>query len=192
MSVIVVEKRHHTRFFAPSVDMTYRTNKGLNGNVKPGLVVEKVITYPQNKDGFQDFFLQSHVALAGTAKSARYTVLRNDNSMGLSFRKIQEITFAFCYSYARATKGVSYASPTYYADRFCDRAARYLASWKDEHAEKVKEFAPTDDEKKDPNDPKRLAYKQRVCNEIAGDATWCPNGREVPWHTRLDDVMFYL
>jgi eukaryotic translation initiation factor 2C len=31
-----------------------------------------------------------------------------------------------CYTYCRATTGVSYATPTYYADRLCDRARLFL------------------------------------------------------------------
>jgi eukaryotic translation initiation factor 2C len=31
-----------------------------------------------------------------------------------------------CYAYCRSTTGVSYASPTYYADRLCDRGRLYI------------------------------------------------------------------
>jgi eukaryotic translation initiation factor 2C len=34
-----------------------------------------------------------------------------------------------CYTYVRATLGVSYSSPAYYADRLCDRGRCYLRSF---------------------------------------------------------------
>ena len=35
-------------------------------------------------------------------------------------------THELCYTYIRATLGVSYASPAYYADRLCDRGRAYI------------------------------------------------------------------
>ncbi|KAK4557036.1 hypothetical protein LTR86_006017 [Recurvomyces mirabilis] len=214
MTVIVVGKRHNTRFFAPSDDMTYADKFGKapknglndynlqrrgakdirlyknaeNGNIKPGLLVENVITYPQNGDGVQDFFLQSHAALAGTARSAHYVVLRNDVGMQLSFQKIQQLTHAFCYNYARATKGVSYAAPAYYADRLCDRAAKYMMQWLNENENK--RWEPTEEEKDE--DDKLLAFRWRVAQDISNDMRWKPGGRENPWSAALAMVMFYL
>lgn len=34
--------------------------------------------------------------------------------------------FKICYAYVRATLGVSYVSPTCYADRLCERGRTYL------------------------------------------------------------------
>lgn len=34
-----------------------------------------------------------------------------------------------CYTYVRATVGVSYASPAYYADRLCERGRAYLKNF---------------------------------------------------------------
>ncbi|EME87368.1 uncharacterized protein MYCFIDRAFT_15080, partial [Pseudocercospora fijiensis CIRAD86] len=126
VSAIVVGKRHHTRFFSRNDAMSYRDKPGgpINGNIKPGLVVDQVITQTGIAGAFPDFFLQSHAALRGTAKSAHYVVICNDNAIPMS--DIQNITHAFCYDYARATKGVSYCAPAYYADRLCDRAHKYL------------------------------------------------------------------
>lgn len=71
-----------------------------------------------------DFFLQSHHAIQGTAIPTHYIVLANE--MGLSDAQIQEITWKMCYTYVRATVGVSYAPPAYYADRLCERGRVYL------------------------------------------------------------------
>ena len=137
LTFIVVGKRHHTRFYACTEEDTYSDTRGplpsngqtkLNGNLKPGLVVDAVITRPpeNERDKTFDFFLQSHAALKGTARSAHYTVLEND---GLSVDEIQEFTYAFCHNVIRSTTSVSYAGPAYYADRLCDRGAHYLRGY---------------------------------------------------------------
>lgn len=69
ITCIVVEKRHHTRFYPSKVQDADRSY-----NVKPGLVVDSVITHPY----CFDFYLQSHAAVKGTARSAHYVLLRND------------------------------------------------------------------------------------------------------------------
>ena len=55
-----------------------------NGNCKPGTLVDTAITSPY----FQDFYLQSHDGIKGTAKSAHYFVLENE--MGKPERVWQE------------------------------------------------------------------------------------------------------
>ncbi|KAK3058482.1 hypothetical protein LTR09_000046 [Extremus antarcticus] len=117
MTFVVVGKRHNTRFY-PSRAADYV--KPPNDNVKTGLVVDQVITHPYH----MDFYLQSHLPLKGTGRSAHYFPLRNE--MALSAQQLHEITNNFCYIYARATRGVSYCAPAYYADRLCDRARCYL------------------------------------------------------------------
>lgn len=80
ITCMVVGKRHHTRFFPKSQKDADRSN-----NVKPGLVVDSVITHPY----CFDFFLQSHTAVKGTARSAHYFLLRND--MKLDAKQLQEL-----------------------------------------------------------------------------------------------------
>lgn len=62
-----------------------------NGNLKPGLIVDEVITRPPCDDTF-DFFLQSHAALQGTARSAHYSVLVKGD---LSVDQIQSLVSIF-------------------------------------------------------------------------------------------------
>lgn len=159
-----------------------------NGNIIPGLLVDKVITYPPNPDNFEDFYLQSHAALAGTAKSAHYVIIRNDAGMNVSSRVLKLLTHHFCYDYARATKGVSYCAPAYYADRLCDRAYRYLRSWLDE--DQTRCWTMTDQEK-------NLGlvgidqFRIRVRDAIANDPSW-NRGRSNPWHPAFNPTMFWL
>ena len=200
ITVIVVGKRHNTRFFAPNDKMSYPDRRGpealsggpnINGNIKPGLLVEKVITQPTTNVGLGDFFLQSHAALAGTAKSAHYIVIRNDKASALDMPAIHNITHAFCYDYARATKGVSYCAPAYYADRLCDRAHKYLTTFMNVYQRGPKFLPPMTPDEKSGGQAGSLAYRTRVRDEMAKDSLW-NHGRTNPWHPNLNDTMFWL
>jgi eukaryotic translation initiation factor 2C len=156
----------------------------MNHNLTPGFVVDKVITHPYR----EDFFLQSHMPLQGTGRSAHYFVMTNQ--MRLSSDVLQRITHATCYIYARATKGVSYCAPAYYADRLCDRGR----AWLREHL--MGQRFVQQKEKEDFN-----LFKQRALDEIDQGSYWRPlqstelkygQKRKNPWHKNLDDIMFYL
>jgi eukaryotic translation initiation factor 2C len=59
-------------------------------------------------------------------------------------------TFNLCHTYVRATMGVSYAAPAYYADRLCERARCYLRDF----------FAPTQ-HKREELDKKRWGLEKK-------------------------------
>ncbi|KAH4122881.1 hypothetical protein HBH47_082000 [Parastagonospora nodorum] len=115
LTAYVVAKRHHVRMFPLAADAAPK-----NGNCRPGTVVDSGITSPY----FGDFYMQSHNGLIGTARSAHYFPLVNE--MGLTDVQIQLFTHRLCYTYVRASMGVSYAPPAFYADRLCDRGRCYL------------------------------------------------------------------
>jgi eukaryotic translation initiation factor 2C len=72
LTFVVVGKRHNTRFFPAARDQHQFEAKG-NTNIKPGFVVDsKIVTDPND-----DFYLQSHQALKGTARPAHYVMLEN-------------------------------------------------------------------------------------------------------------------
>jgi eukaryotic translation initiation factor 2C len=90
LTAVVVTKRHHTRFFPMFVLLpdlpggkkrTYPDRDSMgNQNTKPGLFVDQLVTSPY----YQDFILQSHSAIKGTAKPMHYFVLEDGiKSMGL-------------------------------------------------------------------------------------------------------------
>ncbi|XPT01576.1 hypothetical protein M3J09_010708 [Ascochyta lentis] len=114
IAAIVCVKRHNVRFYP------------LNGqqdsfdNCPAGTHVDSVITSPF----FDEFYLQSHTALKGTAKPCRYFILQNDTD--LSTDNLRQLTHELRYTYVRAPVGVSYAAPAYYADRLCERGRLYL------------------------------------------------------------------
>ncbi|KAF2220482.1 Piwi domain-containing protein [Elsinoe ampelina] len=127
MAIIVVTKRHHTRFYPTKrEDMdTSGKDKKTNvmmttGNCKPGLVVDRGVTDPE----VYDFFLQPHAGLQGTVKPARYVVLHDELKMGAD--GLQRMTHTLCYLFNRATRAVSLCPPAYYADLLCERARCYL------------------------------------------------------------------
>lgn len=195
LTFIIVGKRHHTRFFCK--DKTQGDNKG---NVNPGLIVDRVITRPKlgKDDKTFDFFLQSHAALKGTARSAHYVVLERG---AFDVTQIQTFTHAFCFNYARATKGVSYAGPAYYADRLAERGTLYLKAYTDGKPVPLISKTRAEEEHKDKREGERI-YGRRVAEHIQRSPEWNPRvsspvaaGRTArinPWHPDLDISMFWL
>ncbi|KKY26743.1 putative rna interference and silencing protein [Phaeomoniella chlamydospora] len=138
ISIIVVGKRHNTRFFPTELDENRVDMRSFNP--VSGTVVERGVTEARK----WEFFMQSHTALKGTARPAHYIVIHDE-----IFRKlcpdpataVQELTYNLCYTFGRAAKAISVVPPARYADLVCDRARRYLGSlmekdqdWDDENS----------------------------------------------------------
>jgi len=115
ITVIVVGKRHHVRFFPTSAESSDNT-----GNCRAGTVVDRDVGHPTEFD----FYLQSHGGLLGTSRPAHYNVLLDENN--LSPDGLQELSFALCHVYARSTRSVSIPAPVYYADIVCSRAKNHF------------------------------------------------------------------
>lgn len=145
LTLIVVAKRHHTRFYPSPGYPADKTNNALCGTV-----VDRGITQARTFD----FYLQSHTTLQGTARPAHYIVLKDEVFHDCQNRadEIQKITHNMCYLFGRATTAVSICPPAYLADLACTRARSYLAD----------QFAPspplTDQEKKQ----KEVQEKERT------------------------------
>ncbi|KAI8935159.1 hypothetical protein NX059_007752 [Plenodomus lindquistii] len=116
ISIVMVGKRHHTRFYNTTLEDT----DGKTGNPKPGTVVDRGVT----GEKLFDFFLLAHQGLQGTSKPAHYVVLRDDIKLGAD--QLQSLTHSLCYTFARATRSVSICPPAYYADLLCERGRSYL------------------------------------------------------------------
>ncbi|KAJ3124783.1 hypothetical protein HK098_000874 [Nowakowskiella sp. JEL0407] len=111
ITYLVVQKRHHARFFP-----IRREDCDKSGNVLPGTVVDSVCTHP-----FEfDFYLASHPGLQGTSKPTHYHCLFDENQF--SADGLQQLTYRLCYLYCRATKAVSVCPPAYYAHLVATRA----------------------------------------------------------------------
>lgn len=61
------------------------------------------------------------------AKPAHYVVIHN--GMNLDVHQVETITHNLSYLYERATKAVSYCTPTYYADLLCARGRLWLSKY---------------------------------------------------------------
>lgn len=131
IAIVIVAKRHHTRF-AP----TGSGDADSTSNCRAGLVVDRTITEARTWDSF----LQPHSTIKGTARPGFYTVVHDEvlraaaagapkrpDGKALSAADIcQGLTQTLCYLFGRATRAVGIATPAYYADIACDRAACYL------------------------------------------------------------------
>jgi eukaryotic translation initiation factor 2C len=116
ISIVVVGKRHHTRFYPTQEADT----DGRTGNPKPGTIVDRGVT----GEKLFDFFLLAHQGLQGTSKPAHYVVLKDEIKLGAD--QLQNLTHSLCYTFARATRSVSLCPPAYYADLLCERGRSYL------------------------------------------------------------------
>ncbi|CAB4437396.1 unnamed protein product [Rhizophagus irregularis] len=117
ITFVVVQKRHHARFFPMERQYTDRT-----GNCFPGTVVDVGITHP-----FEfDFYLLSHPGLLGTSRPTHYHVLFDEN--GFNANSLQTLSYNLCYIYVRCTRAVSLVPPVYYAHIVSNRAKFHLNS----------------------------------------------------------------
>jgi eukaryotic translation initiation factor 2C len=116
ISIVIVGKRHHTRFYPTKEEDT----DGKTGNPQPGTIVDRGVT----GEKLFDFFLLAHQGLQGTSKPAHYVVIKDDIKLGAD--QLQSLTHNLCYTFARATRSVSICPPAYYADLLCERGRSYL------------------------------------------------------------------
>jgi len=113
ITYIVVQKRHHTRFF-PMDRNQYR-----NGNALAGTVVDQGINHPTEGD----FYLLSHEGIQGTSRPCHYHVLWDDVKMTAD--ELELLAYYLCHLYTRCTRSVSYPAPTYYSHLAADRARKH-------------------------------------------------------------------
>jgi eukaryotic translation initiation factor 2C len=111
ITFVVVQKRHHARFFP--ID---KSAGDKSGNVQAGTVVDTGVVHPFE----YDFYLNSHAGLQGTSRPCHYHVLWDENNFSPDL--LQNFTYQQCYMYARCTKSVSLVPAAYYAHLVAYRA----------------------------------------------------------------------
>jgi eukaryotic translation initiation factor 2C len=116
--LICTIKRHHTRFFPKDGSSVAVQDRA--GNPKPGCLVDSTVTLLD----YDNFYLQSHKAIQGTARPTHYVVLHNSHNLGI--KQIEKMTFNLCYLYGRSVCSVGLVPASYYADLVCDRARHYF------------------------------------------------------------------
>ncbi|KAJ4832122.1 argonaute 5 [Turnera subulata] len=118
ITFVVVQKRHHTRFFP--ADYSRKDQMDRSGNILPGTVVDTKICHPKEFD----FYLNSHAGIKGTSRPSHYHVLYDENEFTAD--QLQILTNNLCYTYARCTRAVSVVPPAYYAHLAAYRARYYI------------------------------------------------------------------
>lgn len=139
ITVLVGGKRHNTRFFPTSkVDCDQRNN------CKNGTVVDRVITRPF----YWEFFLQAQAPLQGSARSAHYVVIHDEIFTNSKLNRenpadaVQQLTHNICYMMGRCTRSISYSTPAFLADRFADRARKYVRAYYYDQQVRHRNFDP--------------------------------------------------
>ncbi|XP_063696606.1 protein argonaute-2 [Culicoides brevitarsis] len=116
VTVIVVQKRHHTRFFPKTVSKFDKNN-----NVLPGTVVDSEIVDSNKK---WQFFMVSHASIQGVAKPTKYCVIHDEAN--ITNEDLQVFTYNLCHLFTRCNRSVSYVAPTYYAHLVAARGRVYI------------------------------------------------------------------
>ena len=105
-------------------------------NICPGVCVDSSSVHGQRTDEnglnmsgitsaeFNEFYLNSHVAIQGTAKAAKYTLIYDE--IGMKISELELLTYWISYMYSRCNRSVSIATPSYYAHWAAKRARHLL------------------------------------------------------------------
>ncbi|KAH9445098.1 hypothetical protein MJO28_012811 [Puccinia striiformis f. sp. tritici] len=117
LTYVICGKRHHFKFGA--IDTGDRDK---SGNLHAGTMIDTDVVHPFDFD----WYGLSHSGLLGTSRAAHYTVLVDDAKFKPD--DIQQLTYNLCYTYARATRSVSIATPAYYAHHVCTRIKAMLSA----------------------------------------------------------------
>lgn len=170
MAIVVVGKRHNTRFYPTNDSEAERS-----ANPQPGTIVDRGISESRH----WDFYLQAHSALQGTARPAHYFTVWDEIFYPLhpsvtpgagAADKLQDLTHKMCYLFGRATKAVSVCPPAYYADLVCTRARCYMSDL----------FDPTP--------------SATPAGSVVGGESYelVPGDSQVTVHRSVKDSMFYI
>ncbi|KAJ6059897.1 hypothetical protein N7444_003536 [Penicillium canescens] len=164
MAIIVVGKRHNTRFY-PTADF----DADRSANPMPGTVVDRGIS----KSRHWDFFLQTHPAIQGTARPAHYFTVWDEifstdqpAATGVSGAAdvLQDLT-------TRCAIYLACVPPAYYADLVCTRARCYMS---------------------DLFDPIPSVTPEASVVGTESGRSQLPESHQVVVHPNVKDTMFYI
>lgn len=121
--IVICQKGHHTRFV---YEEQVPGSKPTFINPCPGLCIDASGGEDSIASGrLNEFYLNSHVAIQGTAKPCKYTLVHDE--IGFKISELEILTYWLTYMYCRANKSVSYASPAYYA-HWASKRGKYLTA----------------------------------------------------------------
>ena len=112
LCVIICSKHHNTRLAYENIASGTGSNAFIN--VCPGICIDGSsgdMSITSNE--FNEFYLCSQVALQGTAKPCKYTVLYD--TIGFKIAEIELITYWSTYLYCRCNKSIGVPAPAKYA-----------------------------------------------------------------------------
>ncbi|KAI1713384.1 piwi domain-containing protein [Ditylenchus destructor] len=92
-------------------------------NIKPGTIIDTMAVHPT----YVEFFLNSHRALQGTARTPKYTVLYDDNN--LTMDQLQSMTYHLCFGHQIVYMPTSLPSPVYIAELYAKRGYNMYSRW---------------------------------------------------------------
>jgi len=126
ITVMVSQRSHNIRLFPENIDESTQKNMSisakygrsgakLNLNIKPGTVVDSMITHPEQPE----FYLNAHLAIQGTTRTPRYTILLDESDF--SSDEIQSMTYALAYGHQIINSPTSLPAPAYIALMYAKR-----------------------------------------------------------------------
>jgi hypothetical protein len=119
ITMVIVQKRHHTRFMT-----TTSQDADRSGNIPAGTVVDTSVCHPT----LFDFFLCSHGGIQGTSRPTHYHVIYDDHKFTPD--DLQILSYNLCYTFGRCTRSVSIVTPAYYAHLVAFRARFHFSDKK--------------------------------------------------------------
>lgn len=119
VTAVAVSKDHNERIYKTNIS----GNRATEQNIPPGTVIDTKIVSPV----INEFYLNSHSAFQGTAKTPKYSLLADNSKIPLDV--IEGMTHGLCYLHEIVTSTVSVPVPLIVADRCAKRGHNvYIAN----------------------------------------------------------------
>ncbi|VDD89301.1 unnamed protein product [Enterobius vermicularis] len=112
ITFVLATKRHQVRIYRSKIDPSRRA---VDQNIPPGTVVDTEVVNPV----YNEFYLNSHAAIQGTAKTPRYNVLYDNSSM--SSDEVQGMVYALTFNMQIVNQPCSLPAPLIIADQMAAR-----------------------------------------------------------------------
>lgn len=123
ITYIVATKKHNVRLYRKSIPH----GRAAEQNILPGTTIDKQIVNP----ALQEFYLNSHSAFQGTAKTPRYNMIFDSSKM--SADEMEGLIYALAFNHQIVNAAVSLPAPIIIANRMASRGRNnFIARFGDE------------------------------------------------------------
>jgi eukaryotic translation initiation factor 2C len=123
LTLVVCNKLQNVRFFNKNIDSRA---KPPDQNLKPGTIIDTSAVHPE----FAEFYLNSHRALQGTARTPKYTVVYDDSEHDLD--ELERLTYDLCFGHQIVPSPISLPAPVLIASEYAKRGRNLYNSLSDE------------------------------------------------------------